>query len=72
MTDTVLRFPTVGDVIEHLSKFHSAAPFRIEDADTNWTIGLIHVTEDGGAVWLSGEYSEMDTLGRITWEDDHD
>lgn len=55
----VLFEPTVGQVIELLSKYHKDMPFRMEDADTNWTIKIIHVDEVVGELFFSGDYSEM-------------
>ena len=58
--NTKLQKPTVKDIIDYLSQFPPETPFRIEDADTNWTISIIHAHQDQeGKVWFSGEYSEM-------------
>lgn len=53
--------PTVADVIAFLQKQKPDAPFRIEDADTNWTIETFpaHV-DDKGVVWFgAAEFSKM-------------
>jgi hypothetical protein len=60
MTDMLIK-PTVGDVIAFLQTLPPDAPFRIEDADTSWTISTIHTRIDGGGVvWFLGEYPEME------------
>jgi hypothetical protein len=51
--------PTVGDMIAWLSKFPIDTPFRIEDPDTHWTIGIVHGWEEDGTLWVTGEYHEM-------------
>jgi hypothetical protein len=56
---TVLHQPTVAEVIAYLSQFPPETPFRIEDADTSWTIHVIHACRDAAAVWFSGQYHEM-------------
>ena len=56
---TTLDKPTIGDMIKKLSEYPSDMPFRIEDADTNWTIDLIHFEESDGKLFIKGEYGEM-------------
>lgn len=51
--------PTVAELICLLQTLPQDKPLRIEDADTNWTISIIHVSEDAEAIWLYGDYSEM-------------
>lgn len=59
MSERVLVEPTVGQVIDLLSGYHKDMPFRMEDADTNWTIKIIHVDVVDGELFFSGEYNEM-------------
>ena len=38
----VLSQPTVADLVAELQKLDQSKPVRIEDADTNWCIDVIH------------------------------
>lgn len=60
MNEEVLTKPTVGDVIRQLSKYDPSVPFVICDADTNYTIEIIHFDNYDDYISLSGLYSEMD------------
>ena len=51
--------PTIGQLIEFLQKFPSDKPLRLLDADTGWTIPVIHIEQREEAVWLYGIYDEM-------------
>jgi len=53
--------PTVADVIAFLQTQRPDAPFRIEDADTSWTISIFPVRVDpDGTVWFGpAEYGDM-------------
>ena len=53
--------PTVGNIVAFLSALPQDKPFRIEDADTAWTIATIHVRSDDEAIWFYGKYEEMDS-----------
>jgi hypothetical protein len=55
-----LNKPTVGDVIKKLAEYPPDIPLRIEDADTNKTISVIHFAEAGGELILFGKYEEME------------
>ena len=59
MTQTTLTKPTVGEMINKLSEYPIDMPLRIEDADTNWTIDIIHFDDGTGELFLSGQYWEM-------------
>lgn len=54
-----LKSPTVADVIALLATLPPETPFRLVDADTNWTISVIHIDVDEEAAWFSGMYEEM-------------
>lgn len=60
MKETLER-PTVKDMIELLSKLDPVTPFRIQDADTDWTIEIVHVMTNDLGVWLHGHYHEMES-----------
>ena len=60
MTVSITK-PTVGDIVTLLSKLPQDKPFRIEDADTAWTIDIIHVRSDDDAIWFYGKYEEMES-----------
>lgn len=55
--------PTVADVLAFLRKQRLDAPFRIEDADTSWTVSVIPVrVYPDGSVWFGpADYNEMET-----------
>ncbi len=61
-----LNKPKVKDLIEKLMEFDPEMPVRIEDADTQWLIYIIHFSIYNGALLMSGEYHEMgEEDGRI-------
>ncbi len=57
---TKLVKPTVRDVIRYLQTLPIDTPFRIDDADTGWTISTIYFEENKDGVFLSGKYEEME------------
>ena len=60
MIDEQLVNPTVGDVRRLLEQCPDDMPFRIEDADTNWTISVIDAETRNGILWFSGQYATME------------
>lgn len=57
--DAVLHKPTVADMIRQLAKYPPNMLLTLEDADTSWTIDVIHFSAAGGEVSLFGSYDEM-------------
>lgn len=53
--------PTVADLIRKLSTYPADMPVRLQDADTDWTICIIHFSvEKEKTLFLGGEYCEME------------
>jgi len=63
-TEKVLNQPTVQQVIELLATYPPDTKFTIEDADTLWSIDVIHVRENQGEVYFYGTYPEMISRGK--------
>lgn len=59
MNEKPLDKPIVADMIELLKTYPQDAALRIEDADTNWHISIIHHELIKDTVILSGRYGEM-------------
>ena len=59
MSDLVLSKPTVAEIIAVLSKFPPDHKFTLDDADTRWTIDVIHIAVYDGEVQFYGVYEEM-------------
>lgn len=61
--DYVLDKPTVAQFIEILQRLPPDRQLRMIDADTSWTIEIIHIYDgefpDPETVWLEGKYFEM-------------
>lgn len=55
----ILVKPTVGQMIEALQQPPADTPFRMEDADTEWPITVIHIELREDGLWLFGLYHEM-------------
>lgn len=55
----ILKSPTVGAIIELLSKYPKDLPFTMMDADTNWIIDTIHLTVSDDGIEFFGIYDEM-------------
>lgn len=61
----VVKNPTVAELIAKLQTYPQDAVVNMVDADTNWTIDIVHMLRDtDGVVWLWGEYYEMTSSGR--------
>lgn len=56
---TQLDNPKVKDLVALLLKLDQEKDIRIEDADTNWEISIIHFSEQENKIFMSGEYYEM-------------
>lgn len=59
MKVATLTTPTVDEVIKLLQKLPKDAQFRMIDADTNWTIKIVHCQITSSAVYFLGSYGEM-------------
>jgi len=57
--EDVLANPTVEDMINLFKQFPLDTPLRIDDPDTGWTINIIRSYEEGGVLFLTGNYHEM-------------
>jgi hypothetical protein len=57
----VLTNPNVSGLIEALQRYEPGMPVIIRDADTDWTINIIHIEVEDGKLVLFGEYSEMNS-----------
>lgn len=55
---TTLNCPTVGQMIEVLSKISPNTPFRLIDADTDWVITHIEFTQRNGVLFAGGSYGD--------------
>lgn len=61
MEEVIIHNPSVSDLVKELSKLPQDMKIIISDADTGWTIDIIHINEYGGKIEMSGDYSEMGT-----------
>ena len=61
MENIKLEKPKVKDLVAVLLNFDQEKDIRIEDADTNWEISIIHFFESEEKIFMGGSYSEMNT-----------
>ena len=59
-TSDFLDSPTAAEMIAFLHQVPPDTPIRIRDPDTGWTVVKIHYEHNEEALWLTGEYYEMD------------
>jgi hypothetical protein len=57
-----LKFPTVKDMIDGLSKYPKDMKLIICDPDTGWDVNIIHIEVYDGKLTLGGCYSEMNSV----------
>jgi hypothetical protein len=57
--EQVLNNPTVGQLMDFLSKFNRQKSVILEDPDTGWEISIIHTYEQDDKLYLTGSYGEM-------------
>ena len=56
-----LRFPTVKNMVDELSKYPPDMKLIIRDPDTDWDVNIIHVEVYKDKLTLGGSYAEMNS-----------
>ena len=51
--------PTIATLIATLQTLDPNLSFTVEDADTGWTIDIIHIEQDKNGVFIRSNYDEM-------------
>uniref|UniRef100_A0A6M3KUN2 Uncharacterized protein n=1 Tax=viral metagenome TaxID=1070528 RepID=A0A6M3KUN2_9ZZZZ len=59
MENIKLIKPKVKDLVKLLLSFDQEKEIIISDADTGWTISIIHFEEYNGKIEMAGAYGEM-------------